>query len=138
MKLRKATKIVEGLAEILAGVREVQARLVKAEDADMATELEMSVIEPLEDVSIDVDSLDTIEGPDEVEAAVKSGNTMRWTCCKAPARGRTRTGKSVWKAWCKWEKAGRTGGMTRVVRKDGSKCAPKKIKIKNRIMHRCD
>ena len=133
-----SSQIMDELALVFSRLASVKVRLAENGDEGEAQALQNDIIEPLRDISLDLDNTLMDEDPDlakiiQVEAARKKSPKkrkaqqprLRWSCCREPVKGRTRRGESVWKAWCKWAKGSQSGGMVRVVGK-GKNGKPRK------------
>jgi len=132
------SRIMDEFALIFSRLASVKVRLAENGDEGEAQALQDDIVEPLRDISLDLDNLDLEDSAPEVSdilqvEAKRKGTKkrkaqqprLRWDCCKTPIKGRTRRGEAVWKAWCKWNKGAQSGGMVRVVGK-GKNGKPRK------------
>lgn len=108
---------IDHLAQLLEGLRSVSARL----DTHQQTTLN-NIVAQLSEAAIDLDAATPKRFPKRMK---HTGPPVKWVCCKQPTKHRTRKGKYVWMAWCKWKKGGKTGGMMRVLG-DAKNPKPKK------------
>ena len=142
----------EQLFEIIADVHTVVQNLLDSGHLDQAIELQAECVEPLEEFAIDLEAMDGDESTYLVFPISAGrirfklrGGTMKWSCCKSPSkirlRGKEFKGESAWGAWCQYEKAGKTGGMVRLVKRAEPNgrlgTAPRKIILKGKLMPMC-
>jgi len=141
--------LVDRIALVVEGLKAVQQRLAAADNDEGVAKIQLELINPLEEISLDLDNSPADQRAQRIEEAYyraasgrssKSGastkTNMVWSCCHAAHRTVTRSGKSVWVADCKWTRGKRTGQAVRVIG-EGRKSIPKRIKIGRRTMKRC-
>jgi hypothetical protein len=73
-------------------------------------------------------------GTEVVEGGSKSH--LQWVCCSDPRLQRTKKGKRVWLATCKYKSKGHTRAMTRVVGKN-PRVKPNKVMLGGKPMPAC-
>jgi hypothetical protein len=140
--------IVDRLAQAVEKLRLVQQRLIAADNDEAAQAIQDELIDPLQEISLDLDGTPADQRAQRVEEAYYRTASkpsprarakqarMSWSCCHAAHRTVTRSGKRVWVADCKWTRGDRTGQAARVIG-EGSRPLPKRIKIGRRTMKRC-
>lgn len=148
-------ELIGRIAQFISDMTEVQAELVQAEADELAVDLQTQIIDPLQEVATDIDSLTDSQKPhtaSPVEAAGRMPNIrlrkkavgLKWACCKPPKRIRIRrgpnSGQQAWASWCAYKKGSKTGGMVRIVKrpKDGKLGpAPKTISLGGKKIKKC-
>lgn len=141
--------IVDRLALAVERLQRVQQRLAAAGNDEAAQAIQDELINPLADISLDLDGTPADQRSQRVEEAyyrtaskpspkarASKQARMIWNCCHAAKRTVTRSGKRVWVADCKWTRGDRTGQAARVIG-EGQKPLPRRVKIGRRTMKRC-
>ena len=155
--------IVDRIAETVGSLRRLQRRLVQAGNDDAAVELQSHLIEPLNELLVEVDGSPVDERAAEALSkhlvtarrdnfprsrggkgyrgkGRKRPGKITWLCCYTPRRSMGFRGKPVWVADCRWKKKSGKGLMTgqsprRIA--DGKSPKPREVRMKGRVMKRC-
>jgi hypothetical protein len=138
--------LVDRLAQAIEGLRSVQARLIQAGNDAEVVSLQTALIDPLQNLSLDLDGSPVDMKSEEIEAAYVEARgkrrgkavkvRMSWSCCHEPHATVTRKGSKIWVADCKWKKGDRTGQVPRRIA-EGDSPKPQRFKLGGRVMKRC-
>jgi hypothetical protein len=120
--------VLSEIAVLTEDAKSVVGQLVRTGHYEDAVVVQVEVVERLAALALD---LREVEG-DERTAAPK----VTWGCCHEAHLTRSRTGKPVWVASCRWSRGKRTGTLPRKVA-DGTKPKPKRIRLSGRSVKRC-
>jgi len=120
--------LLSEIAILTDDAQSVVGQLVRAGRYAEAVAVQVDVVERLASLAV---GLDETAG-DERQAATK----VSWGCCHEAHLTRSRTGKPVWVASCRWSRGKRTGTLPRKVA-DGTKPKPKRIRLSGRSVKRC-
>jgi hypothetical protein len=117
------------IALLTDDAQSIVGRLVRIGRYEEAVAVQVEVVERLASVAL---GLNESTPSNEREAAQR----VTWGCCHEPHLTRSRTGKPVWVASCRWSRGKRTGTLPRKVA-DGTKPKPKRVRLSGRSVKRC-